>query len=73
MLTKNVFLNFIYIYCKYICFLFFLLGDLAKSIRSRTNVTFGLYHSLYEWFNPLYLEDKENDFKTQKYVEVGKT
>ena len=45
-----------------------LVGDLAKSIRARTNITFGLYHSLYEWFHPLYLEDKGNGFKTRNYV-----
>ncbi|CAB3985617.1 alpha-L-fucosidase-like isoform X1, partial [Paramuricea clavata] len=45
-----------------------LIGDLAKSIRARTNITFGLYHSLYEWFNPLYLKDKANGFKTRVYI-----
>ncbi|XP_032231992.1 alpha-L-fucosidase [Nematostella vectensis] len=45
-----------------------LVGELAKSIRTKTNVTFGLYHSLYEWFNPLYLQDKANDFRTNDYV-----
>ncbi|UJR23862.1 hypothetical protein I4U23_026835 [Adineta vaga] len=44
-----------------------LVGDLAGAIRARTNLTFGLYHSLYEWFNPLYLEDKKNQFKTQYF------
>lgn len=29
---------------------------------------FGLYHSLYEWFNPLYLHDKANNFQTQEFV-----
>ena len=48
------------------------LGDLASSIRSKTNLKFGLYHSLYEWFNPLYLYDKKNKFRTQKFV-FGKT
>jgi len=46
-------------------------GDLASSIRMRTNVTFGLYYSLYEWFHPLYLKDKENKFTTQEYVDVS--
>ena len=52
-----------------------LTGDLASSIRKRTNVTFGLYYSLFEWFHPLYLKDKENKFTTQEYVGVscGKT
>ena len=37
---------------------------------SDTNVTFGLYFSLYEWFNPWYLRDKKNDFQTQEFVKV---
>ncbi|XP_077869306.1 alpha-L-fucosidase-like [Saccoglossus kowalevskii] len=47
-----------------------LLGDLANSIRKKTDLHFGLYYSLFEWFHPLYLEDKKNGFKTQKYVET---
>ena len=46
-------------------------GDLASSIRRRTNITFGLYYSLYEWFHPLYRKDKENKFTTQEYVDVS--
>ncbi|XP_067044468.1 alpha-L-fucosidase-like [Acropora muricata] len=45
-----------------------LVGELAASIRSRTNVTFGLYYSLFEWFHPMYLADKANHFETQNYV-----
>jgi len=44
-----------------------LLGDLANAIRNRTDLVFGLYHSMYEWFHPLYLEDKKNGFKTQYF------
>ncbi|CDR00198.1 unnamed protein product, partial [Oncorhynchus mykiss] len=29
---------------------------------------YGLYNSLYEWFNPLYLADKKNNFTTQDFV-----
>lgn len=29
---------------------------------------FGLYHSLYEWFNPLFLADQASGFKTQNFV-----
>jgi len=36
-----------------------LVGELAIAIR-KTNVVFGLYHSLYEWFNPLYLKDQSS-------------
>lgn len=45
-----------------------LVGDLADAIRSHTNITFGLYHSLFEWFNPLYLKDSAKNFSTQDYV-----
>jgi len=36
----------------------------------RLQFTFGLYFSQFEWFNPLYLQDKSGGFKTQSYVEV---
>lgn len=48
-----------------------LLGDLAAAIRNRTDIRFGLYHSLYEWYNPLYLMDKQNNFTTQYFSKVG--
>ena len=46
-------------------------GDLAEAIRKKPDLKFGVYHSLYEWFNPLYLEDKKNKFTTQTFIEVG--
>lgn len=39
-----------------------LVGDLAKSIRNRTDLHFGIYHSLMDWFHPLYLKDKTTLF-----------
>uniref|UniRef100_A0A4W2HBQ2 Alpha-L-fucosidase n=1 Tax=Bos indicus x Bos taurus TaxID=30522 RepID=A0A4W2HBQ2_BOBOX len=41
--------------------------DLGTAIRKR-NIRYGLYHSLLEWFHPLYLRDKKNGFKTQYFV-----
>ncbi|MDR3698782.1 MAG: alpha-L-fucosidase [Candidatus Sulfopaludibacter sp.] len=35
-----------------------LLGDLTAAVRRR-NVRMGFYYSLYEWYNPLYLTDKQ--------------
>jgi alpha-L-fucosidase len=35
-----------------------LLGDLTAAVR-RHNVKMGFYYSLYEWYNPLYLSDKQ--------------
>ncbi|OAD52751.1 Alpha-L-fucosidase, partial [Eufriesea mexicana] len=45
-----------------------LIGELAIAIRDLTSLKFGLYHSLYEWYNPLYLYDKRNNFTTQIFV-----
>ena len=39
-------------------------------MRSRSDLHFGLYHSLYEWFHPLYKDDKANKFHTRKFVQV---
>ncbi|CAN8021386.1 unnamed protein product [Ixodes persulcatus] len=50
-----------------------LVGDLATAIRKKGGgVHFGLYHSLYEWFNPLYLADKAAHWTTNDFV-VRKT
>ena len=46
-------------------------GDLAAAIRNRTDLVFGIYHSLYEWFHPVYLQDKQNGFKTQYFSSVS--
>ena len=32
------------------------------------NFHFGLYYSLFEWFHPLYLKDKSNNFATREFV-----
>ncbi|XP_013393623.1 alpha-L-fucosidase [Lingula anatina] len=44
-----------------------LIGELATAIRNKTSLHFGLYHSLFAWFDPLYVTDKSNNFKTQLY------
>ncbi|KAF5277103.1 hypothetical protein FQA39_LY06341 [Lamprigera yunnana] len=44
-----------------------LVGDLAAEVRNN-NMKFGLYHSLYEWFNPMYLADRANNYATDVFV-----
>ncbi|KYO25782.1 tissue alpha-L-fucosidase [Alligator mississippiensis] len=44
-----------------------LVEELGEALRER-NIYYGLYHSLLEWFHPLYLDDKKNGFKTQNFV-----
>ena len=46
-------------------------GALAKAIKSRPDIHFGVYFSQFEWYHPLFLEDKNNSFKTQYYVKVA--
>ncbi len=43
-------------------------GELAKAIRSLTDLKFGLYHSLMEWNNPLYKKDQESKWSSQEFV-----
>ncbi|OXA51892.1 Alpha-L-fucosidase [Folsomia candida] len=45
-----------------------LVGELSRAIRNHSSLRFGVYHSLYEWYNPLYLDDKQNNFKTNQFV-----
>jgi len=45
-------------------------GDLARAVRNRSDIHFGLYYSLYEWFHPLYRQDKASKFKKTQFVRV---
>lgn len=45
-----------------------LVGELREAITKNTKLRFGLYHSLYEWFNPLYLSDIKANCTTQVFV-----
>jgi alpha-L-fucosidase len=43
-------------------------GSVARAVRAR-GLKFGVYHSLLEWFNPLYLADVASGFATSVYVD----
>ena len=43
-----------------------LVGNLTASVRA-AGLHMGLYHSLREWFNPLYLEDNANNCSDPKF------
>lgn len=45
-----------------------IVGELASAIRKDSDIHFGIYHSLFEWFNPVYLGDAERKFTTQEFV-----
>ena len=42
-----------------------LLGELEKAVR-KTDIKFGIYYSLYEWYHPLWIADKET-FVTEHF------
>lgn len=47
------------------------IAELATAVRalpSDRSVRFGLYHSLFEWYNPMYVADREANFTTQQFV-----
>ncbi|RZF45675.1 hypothetical protein LSTR_LSTR010398 [Laodelphax striatellus] len=46
-----------------------IIGELSEALRSHTKLHFGLYHSLYEWYNPMYMADKASNFTTQIFVD----
>jgi alpha-L-fucosidase len=44
-----------------------LIGELAAAIRGQ-GLRLGLYHSLFEFYNPLYLQDREANWTTRSFV-----
>lgn len=45
-----------------------IVGELANAVRANSTLRFGLYYSLFEWFNPLYMIDRENSFESKTYA-----
>nr|CAB3247386.1 alpha-L-fucosidase [Phallusia mammillata] len=45
-----------------------IVGEFANAINKKGALRLGLYHSLFEWFNPKYLEDKKKNFTTDTFV-----
>ena len=45
-------------------------GELAAAMRKRGDVKFGVYYSLYEWYNGFYLLDKDAQYKTNLFTQV---
>jgi alpha-L-fucosidase len=44
-----------------------IIGEIANATRA-AGLTFGVYHSLFEWYNSLYLQDKALNWTTQDFV-----
>lgn len=53
-----------------------ILGDLAVEVKKQISpqtgnrLKFGVYHSLYEWFSPMYNADKAANYTTQHFVDT---
>ena len=45
-----------------------IVGELEEAVRADKRLRFGLYYSLFEWFNPLYNNDEKNNFSTSDFV-----
>ncbi|KAK8788168.1 hypothetical protein V5799_022055 [Amblyomma americanum] len=41
-----------------------LVGDLADAVRRKGGLRFGVYHSMMDWYHPLYLADKASGFQS---------
>lgn len=45
-------------------------GEIVAAVRARPEgIRVGAYHSLFEWYNPLFLEDQANNFTTRSFVD----
>ena len=45
-------------------------GDLAKAVRNRSDIHFGVYHAMLEWFHPFFVQDRANKYATRRFPEV---
>jgi alpha-L-fucosidase len=47
-----------------------LVGEFAKAIKAKPNLHLGLYHSLLDWYHPLYMQDKASGWKSNTFPQA---
>lgn len=47
-----------------------LVGELANAVRRKQGMRFGVYHSLMDWYHPLYMADKESGFTSARFPQA---
>lgn len=46
-----------------------LVGELRTAVKKKSDIVFGLYHSMFEWYNPMYMADKQSDYQSTEFVD----
>ena len=49
-----------------------IVGEFSQAAKQSPRIKLGLYHSFFEWFNPLFQLDSKNNFTTRNYIKVQK-
>ena len=49
-----------------------IVGEFSSAVKKSNSMHLGLYHSFFEWFNPLFHLDSKNNFTTRYFFKVGK-
>ncbi|KAJ6636747.1 putative alpha-L-fucosidase [Pseudolycoriella hygida] len=44
-------------------------AELSEACRVDNRIRFGVYHSLLEWYNPMYVSDRDSEFTQREFVE----
>ena len=45
-----------------------IVGEFTQAAKQSSRIKHGLYHSFFEWFNPLFQLDSKNNFSTRNYI-----
>lgn len=46
-----------------------IIAELSQAVRTDNRLKLGLYYSLLEWYNPMYVSDRDSEFLQNGFVE----